>query len=799
MHGWAWVLSRETVAVVGIWGDRMASVERLSEIDAGWALEFVKITLAVFRRRPTSRFSWRDVLVHVGPYGAALALLIVLRQSSLTQKVNLLAYDVAVQIRPKPSGTRTPVRIIGIDDSDLKHYGPFVPDELLATAIERLDRIGVRAIGLDIFAGQGVGAGHERLRKLAATNSRLVSIFYKPDDKTAIPGTPSDRQAYADIYTDRDDGVLRRDLLHVVGPKIGSADVALPMRLLEIATGSRSLRMRLVSQEARMAFLEVGGGGYNPDADVSSPIHLQRMLAFHQPGSFPTMNLRTLLEGQLTTQERDLLRDRIVLIGYTALSKKDTFATPFSLGDDGERRVKMPGVEIHAHRLASLLALAAGHPLGIQAAPRSLNAVLLLMACAAGVLLGEGIPSLRRSLMLGVVVALLALGVAVAVLLWGLWLDAALPIAAFALLSIAAWTRRGADQQRKRQEVQNLLGQSTLRTHQLEKHNQVVREMFGRFVSQDVAQELLTEPTPLRRGCELREVTILMADLRGFSLISQRYEPADMVRLLNIYLESMTHTINRYGGTVGEVLGDALLVLFGAPTARDDHREGAITCAVAMQQAMEGVNAKNITEGLPVVEMGIGICTGEVMVGTIGSSVRAKYGVVGTAVNMASRIEGLTVGGEILAAESTVNGIMAQLCIVSEHRFEPKGSESSLRVFSVAGIGDDRIPALPETQDRIVELKAPIGISVCLMNGKQRDERIYSAQITHVGARSAQLMLQEECLEPFTNLVLRLPGVETDIHAKVRVMGDHSAFIHYTYVPEPAKAFLSSVACHENV
>ena len=272
--------------------------------------------------RATLRYGWLAGLAQLVPYAAALVLLLVLRESRLTQKINLLAYDLAVQRRPLPSGASTPIRIIGIDEADLKRYGPSVPDDALADAIEELDRAGVRAIGLDLFCGQGVGNGQYRLRQLAATNPRLVSIFYKPDDKTAIPGTPEDRQAYADLYFDRSDGVVRRDLLHIVGPGIGRADVALPMRLLEVATGSQQFRKRLVRQEARFASLDRGAGGYHPDELVANPSYLQRMLAFHQPGSFPTMNLRTLLERGLTNQERVQLRDSIVLIGYTLHQKR---------------------------------------------------------------------------------------------------------------------------------------------------------------------------------------------------------------------------------------------------------------------------------------------------------------------------------------------------------------------------------------------------------------------------------------------------------------------------------------------
>ncbi|MFN9954748.1 MAG: CHASE2 domain-containing protein, partial [bacterium] len=146
-----------------------------------------------------------------------------MRQSGLTERVNLFAYDLALQLRPAPSGASTPIRIIGIDEEDLARYGPLVPDALIADAVERLDRLGVRAIGLDMFCGQPVGSGWRRLRELASTNPRLVSVYFKSDGKTAIPGTPPDRQANADLFIDPQDGVLRRDLLQVTeGPEASS-------------------------------------------------------------------------------------------------------------------------------------------------------------------------------------------------------------------------------------------------------------------------------------------------------------------------------------------------------------------------------------------------------------------------------------------------------------------------------------------------------------------------------------------------------------------------------------------------
>lgn len=189
---------------------------------------------------------------------------------------------------------------------------------------------------------------------------------------------------------------------------------------------------------------------------------------------------------------------------------------------------------------------------------------------------------------------------------------------------------------------------------QLEARNQLIRKTFGRYLSDDIVASLLETQAGLHLGGEARRVTILMADLRGFTPMCEQLTPAEVVGLLNNYLGAMGDLVTDHGGTVDEFIGDAILAVFGAPIHHPDHARRAIACAVAMQRAMPEVNARNRAAGLPSVEMGIGLGTGEVVVGNIGSERRAKYGVVGGRVNLTSRIAGLAGGGQILASEPTI-------------------------------------------------------------------------------------------------------------------------------------------------
>lgn len=709
------------------------------------------------------------------PYAVGLALLLVLRQSGLSERLNLLLYDLALQLRPTPSGASTPVRLIGIDENDLRTYGPLVADGLLAEAIERLDRIGVKAIGLDLFCGQPVGAGSARLRQLAANNPRLVSAYFDLDGKQAIPGTPPERQGYADLFTDPQDGVVRRDLLHVSASG-QTAGASLPMRLLQVARADDRLQHRLNQHPQTLLRLQPGSGGYRPESEVSDEAHLLQMLPYHQPGSFPGWSLGSLLRNELSRAAINQLRGSIILIGVVAPSSKDQFAVPFSPWRQSERQFLLPGVEIHAHRLAGLLALAAGRQLGIQAAPPLLNGLLLLLAIGAGVMAGEAIPGLRRSQLVVAATLILAMGATAALLALGVWLDATLPLAAFGLMAAAAWIRRG--------------GVEEIRGRQLEGERLHVRNLFDRYVSKQVADALLDNCQAEKRSGELREVSVLMSDLRGFSVLSQQHDPASMMQLLNNYLTAMFNVIESHGGTIDEVVGDAVLVIFGAPHWRRDHATAAVCCALAMQSAMTAVNQNNGEAGLPRLDMGIGICTGEVLAGTIGSRVRAKYSVVGAAVNLAARIEALTMGGEVFAAESTREAVTAPLRIDATYSVAPMGSSKPLQVYSIGAIREPYNIALAEPSNLCYPLDAPLDVHYSIMNGKQREGMRWPATICQVGSRQAWLIPREPNLQLFDNLILQIAGISGDTYAKVREAQDGRFRVVLSVMPDDLRDLL---------
>jgi class 3 adenylate cyclase len=224
---------------------------------------------------------------------------------------------------------------------------------------------------------------------------------------------------------------------------------------------------------------------------------------------------------------------------------------------------------------------------------------------------------------------------------------------------------------------------------QLERNEQFIRATFGRYVSDEVVANLLENPEGLKLGGDLREVTILMSDIRAFSTICERLPPDQVMKMLNNYLGTMSEIIMGHQGTIDEFIGDAILAIFGAPISRPDDADRAVRCALDMQQAMNDINRDNLEAGLPEISMGIGVNTGAVIAGNIGSEKRSKYGVVGHHVNLTARIESQTAGGEVLISETTRDKLNLAFVIGEEKQVRVKGINEPVSIYQVLSNGED--------------------------------------------------------------------------------------------------------------
>lgn len=221
---------------------------------------------------------------------------------------------------------------------------------------------------------------------------------------------------------------------------------------------------------------------------------------------------------------------------------------------------------------------------------------------------------------------------------------------------------------------------------QLERSEQFIRATFGRYLSDDIVEEILESPEGLELGGDLREVTIMMSDIRGFTSLSEHLPPQQVVKLLNRYLGRMTEIILEHKGTIDEFLGDAVLAVFGAPRRGTDDAERAVRCAIAMQAAMDEINEDNKADGLPVLSMALALNTGSVVAGNIGSERRSKYGFVGHAMNVTSRIEDVSGPGEILIADSTLQQLSGHYAVGEQRTLSVKGIEEALIVHPILGM-----------------------------------------------------------------------------------------------------------------
>ncbi len=219
------------------------------------------------------------------------------------------------------------------------------------------------------------------------------------------------------------------------------------------------------------------------------------------------------------------------------------------------------------------------------------------------------------------------------------------------------------------------------------KEKDFISNTFGRYVDEEIARGLMRRPEASRLGGEKREVAILMSDLREFTPLSETLSPDATISMLNRYFSRIIETIQKHKGIIVDFFGDALLVFFDpldGPVAPSVNR--AIECAFAMQRVMDIFNAENRVEGLPELEMGIGVNAGEVVVGNIGSETRAKYGIVGSAVNITQRIQSNAEGGEVVISEPAYGYASEHLVIKKSFKAQLKGIQESVMLYVVESI-----------------------------------------------------------------------------------------------------------------
>lgn len=587
----------------------------------------VRARLAAAARSPWWRSPFFVTVVIVMLVGSGI---VGLRTAGSLESMELAAYDWYVRMQPvAPPDPR--ILMVTITERDIQAQGKWpLPDAVLARALTTLARGEPRAIGIDLYRDIPVPPGTEELNAVLAGDSRIYGVMkFKSVTSVGVAPPPAlkgtERIGFSDLLVDPG-GTVRRGLLYLDDGTTSSTSLALLLSLAYLKphgvalgpdpTDERQIRLGRTTIRA----LEGNEGGY-VRADAGG---YQFLLDWRHGRSIPqSVSLTELLSGGVAPR---LVKDRVVLLGVTADSVKDQFYTPFSRG--GHEDYDISGMAIHAEIVSQLLRIGLEHEAPTATLRKWQETLWIFLWCAIGGLIAHAVRSpTGLSVLLGA--ALVTLGfIDYVALRSGWWIPLVPP-------AIAAGTAMALE--------------TGYRSYREAKERADLMRLFSRQVSKEVAQSLWQRRHQFLKDGRLQSqsmvVTALFTDLTGFTTVSERLGPEGIMDWLNEYMDAMAQQASLHGGVIAQYSGDAIVVIFGSPVARTTDAEiaedavRAVRCALAMEVTLRGLNARWKAEHRPVTGMRVGIFTGPVVSGTVGSAERSEYIVVGDTMNTASRLE----------------------------------------------------------------------------------------------------------------------------------------------------------------
>ena len=538
-----------------------------------------------------------------------------------------------------PRKVDVPLVILAIDEpsfQQLQTQWPF-PRRLHAKVLERLGADGALAVGFDmVFSEPSNPQDDHMLAQAIRGGPPLVLASSREQTESSNASQWSD--------------VMPLDTFLNAG--------ALPGQVRVVPDDDFVVRRSAAGEDSFSSILAALGTSVVKHAPAQVPAELIEYLG--PRATFDTRSYYQALEPGLLP--KGFFAGKIVLVGRSVrtaveltASQSDMFNSPFFATAQDDRL--FPGVEVQANLISNLLT---GGGLN-TADDRWVVALVLGMALVLG---GVGLRSHP-----GVTVAVAGMLVA-GVWLLALWLFASRKIWMPPLLPMVT--------------VVTLYASSMLINYIASRRRALqTRMMFSQYVPQEVVNRLVNRPELLRLGGEARELTLMFTDLANFTTMSERLTAEATVEVLTEYFNAMTPVIHRYGGTVDKFIGDAVMAFWGAPLDDAQHAEHAVRAAIDMQQAMEQL-AKRLTErGLPAISMRVGLHTGRVVVGNIGSDSRFSYTVIGDAVNLAARLEGANkaFGTGILLSDATAKALPQDLTLRHLDRVIVKGKSEAINVY----------------------------------------------------------------------------------------------------------------------
>ncbi|MFB2921406.1 MULTISPECIES: CHASE2 domain-containing protein [Aerosakkonema] len=594
----------------------------------------------MWKRLNTFVKDWGSVLI-TAPSVAAL--LIALRLTGVLQFLEWSALDRFFLLRPL-SSPDSRIVIVGISESDIRKVGKWpIPDGDIAELIEKIKQQKPSAIGLDVYRDLPVEPGHQKLVQVFQTTPNLIGVKKVSGDRNGFAVNPSPILAKkgqvgaSDVAIDAD-GKVRRGFLYI-GNNHGEAIPSLPLKLAFIYLQGKGMLPK--NAAVNPEYLQLGKAvfiRFQPDDGGyvrTSANGYQVLINFRGPReTFQIVTMMDVLENRIPA---NLMRDRIVLIGSNAASLQDYFQTPYDDTIISSSPKRTSGVEIHANSISQMIASALdGRPLiKVWSEPLEYLWIFGWSAIGVGLAWWERYFSTKYRLYL---IYLIILTIAI--------IGGGLIVGSYLAFLIGWWIP----------VVPSLLAlsvsQMAMAIHiaNLEREErQALMKLFERNVTPKIAEAIWRERSKFLEEGELQAqemtATVLFTDLKGFSSIAENMEPKILMCWLNDYMKVMTQVVLDRDGIIDKFIGDAIMAVFGVPipaTTPEEialDAEKAVSCAVAMAEALKSLNRRWQSQGLPTVCMRVGIATGVVVAGSLGSDRRQDYTVIGDTVNIASRLE----------------------------------------------------------------------------------------------------------------------------------------------------------------
>jgi len=567
----------------------------------------------------------------------AILLVIVLNFFGVFQTLEYKSYDYRIRNR-MANIISDKIVIAAIDENSLEHLGRWPWDRSIqARMIQKLTRAGAKTIGVDIL---------------------FIEKSNEQSDTALEEAVKESKRCVNELLFEIDRGIPKKQKLPISGIVKYSIGIGFPNVFPEIDGVVRKVKPIIEYQKKLYPHVSVSIASAYMEKPIEEllnnvPLDDNGEMLINYAGGFETfkyISYYDILEGKINDE---VLKDKIVLIGYAAAGLGDRHVTPVS--------PVMPGIETIANNVNAFI--------NSDFISYSSGLFGFLTIIVIGGILAFFLPKLSswKSTFLVITVfviwSLISRYYFVEKKVWVEYVPVTFLIF-FSYLSITSW-----------------------RFITEEKEKRWLKKAFGQYLSPLVINEIMKNPDALALGGKRQEMTVLFSDIRGFTTISEALTPEGVVTILNEYLTKMTEIVFKYEGTLDKFIGDAVMAFWNAPIPQNDHTQRAVYCAIEMIEELKKLQEKWRAENKPIMDIGIGINRGDMVVGNMGSIERMDYTVIGDNVNLASRLEGLNkeFRTHIILSESAYQVIKDTVLTKPLGTTKVKGKEKLVQIYSVEG------------------------------------------------------------------------------------------------------------------